>query len=206
MLRGMRSAAGRIESLTPWVASDHFEELGRPQRFLHGGFGLLTVGNLAKPKFWALRLAKRLGGIRIPVTFAGDGAGSLVECWAARAGDGTVGMLVWNVTLDHARAMGDPRLHRSVTLRVTGLRGSEYRLTRWRVDAQHHDVTAAWQKLGGGDWPDEDQWRELAAADHLTPVEDPRPFTAHHGAVEVAFELAMPAISYVELAPYDHGG
>ncbi|MEV0720435.1 xylan 1,4-beta-xylosidase, partial [Asanoa sp. NPDC050611] len=45
LLRGMRSAAGRIESLAPWVASDHFEELGRPPRFLHGGFGLLTVGN-----------------------------------------------------------------------------------------------------------------------------------------------------------------
>ena len=35
----------------PWVASDHFEELGRPPRLLHGGFGLLTVGNLAKPKY-----------------------------------------------------------------------------------------------------------------------------------------------------------
>ena len=61
LLRGMRSAAGRIESLAPWVASDHFEELGRPPRLLHGGFGLLTVGNLAKPKFWALWLAQRLG-------------------------------------------------------------------------------------------------------------------------------------------------
>ncbi len=53
----MRSAAGRLDALAPWVASDHFEELGRPPRLLHGGFGLLTVGNLAKPKFWALRLA-----------------------------------------------------------------------------------------------------------------------------------------------------
>ncbi len=75
LLRGMRSASRRIEALAPWVASDHFEELGRPRRLLHGGFGLLTVGNLAKPKYWALRLAERLGDTELPVTLAGDGAG-----------------------------------------------------------------------------------------------------------------------------------
>ena len=67
LLRGMRSVAGRVEALAPWVASDHFEELGRPPRLLHGGFGLLTVGNLAKPKYWALTLAQRLGDTQIPV-------------------------------------------------------------------------------------------------------------------------------------------
>ena len=47
LLRGMRSAAGRVDALAYWVASDHFEELGRPPRLLHGGFGLQTVGGLA---------------------------------------------------------------------------------------------------------------------------------------------------------------
>ena len=52
--RGMRSAAGRLHALAYWVASDHFVELGAPQRLFHGGFGLLTVGNLRKPRFWAI--------------------------------------------------------------------------------------------------------------------------------------------------------
>ena len=106
----MRSAAGRIEALAPWVASDHFEELGRPPRLLHGGFGLLTVGNLAKPKFWALCAGPaarrhRAAGRRC----TGDGAGSLVEAWAARGDDGTVGLLVWNGTLDQSKRRRRPR-------------------------------------------------------------------------------------------------
>ena len=52
---------GRIEALSYWVVSDHFEELGRPPALLHGGFGLRTVGELRKPRWWALALLERLG-------------------------------------------------------------------------------------------------------------------------------------------------
>jgi xylan 1,4-beta-xylosidase len=200
LLRGMRSAAGRVEALAPWVASDHFEELGRPPRLLHGGFGLLTVGNLAKPKFWALALAQRLGDTEIPVTARGDGAGSLVECWATRGGDGTIGLLLWNTTLDHSRAGGDPALDRRVTLLLKGLPAKGYRLTRWRVDAEHGNVAATWNKIGGGDWPDEEQWRRLAEADNLVPVERNRAVAADGGTLEIPLELPMPSISYVELS------
>lgn len=60
LLRGMKSAAGRVDALAYWVASDHFEELGRPPRLLHGGFGLQTVGGLPKPRFHAMSLLSRL--------------------------------------------------------------------------------------------------------------------------------------------------
>ena len=77
--RGMRSAAGRLESLAYWVASDHFVELGEPERLFHGGFGLLTIGNLRKPRFWALRILELLGELELAITIAGDGAGGLVR-------------------------------------------------------------------------------------------------------------------------------
>jgi len=95
LLRGMRSAAGRVDALSYWVASDHFEELGRPPRLLHGGFGLLTVGNLPKPGFHALRLLSRLGERELPVHLSGDGANSLIEAWASRAGDGRQAVQQW---------------------------------------------------------------------------------------------------------------
>ena len=61
LLHGMKSAQGRADALAYWVVSDHFEELGRPPALLHGGFGLLTVGGLRKPRWWALALAQQLG-------------------------------------------------------------------------------------------------------------------------------------------------
>ncbi|MBE1484397.1 GH39 family glycosyl hydrolase [Plantactinospora soyae] len=201
LLRGMRSASRRIDALAPWVASDHFEELGRPPRLLHGGFGLLTVGNLAKPKFWALALAQRLGDTELPVTGVGDGARSLVEAWAARTADGTVGVLCWNGTLDHSRVDGAPELDRRVAVRVTGLPGQRYELRQWRVDAGHSNVAARWRELGGGaDWPDEAQWRALAEADRLAEAE-PRYVEPVGGELTVELELPMPGIHHLELRP-----
>ena len=66
--RGMRSAAGRVDALAYWVASDQFVELGVPEQLFHGGFGLLTIGGLRKPRFWAIAILERLGeaGVGLP--------------------------------------------------------------------------------------------------------------------------------------------
>ena len=81
LLRGMASALGRIDALSHWVASDHFEELGAPPELFHGGFGLLSVGNLRKPRYWALALLARLGGARLPVTRSATGPAGWWRRW-----------------------------------------------------------------------------------------------------------------------------
>jgi xylan 1,4-beta-xylosidase len=205
LLRGMASAMGRIEALSYWVVSDHFEELGRPPALLHGGFGLRTVGELRKPRWWALALLERLGSTRLPVRLDGDGAGSLVEALAARGDDGRVGVLVWNMTLDQTKASGDPVLGRDVELELAGLAaGTTYRLTHHRVDADHSNIASLWGRIrrDGQEWPDEDQWATLREADRLDEFEQPREVAAgSDGVVRVSFGLPMPAASYVELTP-----
>ncbi len=138
----MKAVAGRVESLAHWVVSDHFEELGRPPRLLHGGFGLLTVGNLRKPRYFALALAERLGTEELPVALAGDVAG--VEAWAARQEDGTVGVLVWNGTLNHSQAAGSAELARRVNLDLSVPPAGPYELRHLRIDAEHSDIGAVW--------------------------------------------------------------
>ena len=203
LLRGMRSAAGRIDALAPWVASDHFEELGRPQRLLHGGFGLLTVGNLAKPKYWALALAQRLGETTLPTTLTGDGADSLVEAWAARTADGTTTTLLWNGTLDQSKMHGSTDLNRTVTIRYSGLTPGPHTLRTWRIDTDHANLSTHWTTLAGdADWPTDEQWQTLKAADHLNEAEPPQTITAGpDGTAEVTLELPMPAIAHLELSP-----
>ncbi|SDM38492.1 GH39 family glycosyl hydrolase [Nonomuraea jiangxiensis] len=196
LLHGMKSAAGRIAALSHWVASDHFEELGRPPRLFHGGFGLLTVGNLRKPRFHALTLAARLGDAELAATLDGDVGG--VEVWAARHDDGRIGVLVWNGTLNHAQAAGAPELARTVTLTVDGLDGART-LTHHRIDAGHSNVEAAWQSMGGGDWPAGEQWDELRAGNTLEELAPAR--RVEGGTVTLEFELPMPGVSFIELTP-----
>jgi xylan 1,4-beta-xylosidase len=208
LLDGMHSSMGRIDALSHWVASDHFEELGRPPRLEHGGFGLLTVGNLRKPRWWALELLERLGESRIAVTMHGDGAGSLVDCIAARDDTGCTGVLVWNSTLDQRGIAGEVDLKRRVDLAVVGLAPGRYVLRHWRVDETHSNVFAHWHAMGGGgpgregaDWPTQEQWAALSATDALDQLVGPTMVDASSGTVELAFDLPQPGISFLELAP-----
>lgn len=198
LLRGMRSAAGRIEALAHWVISDHFEELGRPPRLFHGGFGLLTVGNLRKPRYWALALAERLGEEELAVELSGDGAGGLVEAWAARRADGTVGVLIWNLGLYQDTAGGSATLEREIELRIEGLAPATYRVRHIRVDRTHSNIQRVWERLGGGDWPTGEQWDRLRAANVLEELPEHQ-IVLVGGVGVVSFRLPMPGVSYLEL-------
>ncbi|HEV8544947.1 MAG TPA: hypothetical protein VGQ64_01530 [Candidatus Limnocylindrales bacterium] len=202
--RGMRSAAGRLESLAYWVASDHFVELGEPERLFHGGFGLLTIGNLRKPRFWAIRILELLGRRELRTSINGDGAGGLVESWATKDADGRIAIAAWNGTIDQSKADGDPLLNRKVRLRVRGLQaGATWRVRHRRVDATHSNIVAS---AGDADWPDEDGWRRLRAADRLDELEAERTVrVGSDGELAIEFDLPMPSVSLLELLPEPSG-
>jgi xylan 1,4-beta-xylosidase len=202
LLRGMKSAAGRVDALSHWVASDHFEELGRPPTLSHGGFGLLTVGNLRKPRFWALQLLAELGDHERAVEVTGDGANSLVEAMAAHDEDGRLSVIVWNATLDQTNMTGRTSLDRHVELHVAGLRQGRYLLRHRRIDASHSDIITVWERIrAGADWPTDAQWEQLAAANTLDDLEPPRPIEIIDGSYRLAFDLPMPGVSALEFVP-----
>ncbi|WP_426593253.1 GH39 family glycosyl hydrolase [Cellulomonas sp. McL0617] len=193
LARGMRSAAGRIDALSYWVVSDQFEELGRPPRLLHGGFGLRTVGELRKPRWWALYLLEQLGRDEVAATVDGDGAGSLVEAWASRDGSDRVAVALWNGTLDQSKVDGSQPLDRTVELTFEGLDEGAWTVREHRVDATHSNIARIWSELGAGaDWPSDEQWAALRAADRLAVREHPL-----DGAVSV--RLPSPSVVLVEV-------
>jgi xylan 1,4-beta-xylosidase len=201
LLDGMRSSMGRIDALSHWVASDHFEELGRPPRLEHGGFGLLTVGNLRKPRWWAMELLERLGDERVDVAMQGDGAGSLVDCIATREESGRVCALVWNSTLDQRGITGDAELARNVEVRFVGLAEGRYQLRHFRVDETHSNVFRHWHEMladDGAEWPTDDQWEMLRSANLLEEL-DGGAVDAPTGEPTVTFALPQPGISFLEL-------
>jgi len=203
--RGMRSAAGRLEALAYWVASDHFVELGDAPTLFHGGFGLLTIGNLRKPRFWALAMLERLGADELACELTGDGAASLVEAWASSDPDGRVAVALWNGTLDQSRIGEDPGLDRSITLTIEGLGPDLYELRHHRVDADHSNIVRTWAGMGRPDWPDAAGWEALHAADELETLEPTRQVQPDGGRLDLNFHLPMPAMSLVELVPVARG-
>ena len=207
LLRGMASAMDRIEALSYWVVSDHFEELGRPPALLHGGFGLRTVGELRKPRWWALRLLERLDDEQLVVSLDGDGGGSMVEALATRSERGAVSVLVWNLTLDQSKSAGDAELDRTATVTIQGLTpGAAYRLTQEGVDAHHSNIAGTWGALKEPDqaWPTEEQWVTLRRADRLEQVTPAITVTAdEQGTVTDELTLRMPSMVFLRVEPTD---
>jgi xylan 1,4-beta-xylosidase len=201
---GMRSAAGRVESLSYWVASDQFVELGVPNRLFNGGFGLLTIGNLRKPRYWALWMLEQLGERELACTLEGDGAGSLVEAWPSRSGE-RIAIVAWNGTPDRSRVDGDDALGRAIELEVRGLQPGSYLVRHRRVDAGHSNIHALWLAFGDDDWPDDFGWERLRERDHLEDlVATASVEVGPDGAIRLDFELPMPAVSLIELERTAH--
>ena len=132
---------GSIEALAYWTISDHFEELGRPPSLLHGGFGLLAVGNLRNPAGGASgcsssssRAALRR---RSPVTARAT--------WSRPSGRATTmadRVVAWNGTVDVTKADGSPLLDRSARLSFCRAGPRRYRLRHRRLDAAHSNLVA----------------------------------------------------------------
>jgi xylan 1,4-beta-xylosidase len=202
LTRGMVSAMGRIEALAYWTVSDHFEELGRAPELLHGGFGLLALGNLRKPRWWALWMLEQLREQRLKSEVDGDGAGDLVNAVASSDPDGTTAIVVWNGTVDVTKSGGDELLDRQIQLEISGLSASAYRIRHRRLDEHHSNLNAMWAEVSGGrPWPDEAGWRRLHDEDRLADLVPPDEVRPAEGMVELRFALPMPAVSLIELTP-----
>ncbi len=201
ILHGMFSAMDRADYLAYWVVSDHFEELGPPPRLLHGGFGLLTVGNLRKPRFWALRMLEMLGAERLRVTLSGDGAESMVAALATRDPSGLIQVLVWNGTLDQTKQDGSALLGRRIRLEVVEAAGQRYQQEHLRVDLDHSNIATEWRRMGSPDWPDADGWARLRAADRLAELEPSHAVQSAGARLRVDFHLPMPGASLIRLTP-----
>ncbi|HEY3748702.1 MAG TPA: hypothetical protein VGL80_05855 [Pseudonocardiaceae bacterium] len=197
VLSGFQAAQGSVDAVAYWVVSDHFEELGRPPRLFHNGFGLLSVGNLRKPRYWAAHLAAHQGDQVLASHVTGDGADVLVHAWATRHDDGTVDVLLWNGTINGELMAGDPRLDRHVRLAVAGLDQQQYQVALARVDERHSNIVA--ECPTDVDWPDAALWSHLWERDRLH--EEPLPdVTPEHGVARFDLDLPMPGVARIRLA------
>jgi xylan 1,4-beta-xylosidase len=197
-LSGFQAVQGRMAALAYWVISDHFEELGRPPRLFHNGFGLLTVGNLRKPRYWAVHLAAHLGDQVLATGLTGDGAEVLVRAWATKHRDGTIDVLTWNGTINGAVMDGDSRLDRAVNISIGQLDPGGYHVRLARVDQHHSNIVASCPPEV--EWPDEALWQTLNAEDYLH--EESLDGVAA-GQANAHFEIAlpMPGVARIRLIP-----
>jgi xylan 1,4-beta-xylosidase len=199
---GIEDSLDQVTSISYWTASDYFDESGDPRALFHGGFGLIGLDGIRKPRYWAYYLLHQLGTDRLVVTGEGDGFGGLVKTLATRSSDSSIEILLSNSTLQHSYAAGSAPLARHITLTVSGLRpGASYRLEHDRIDNDLSNVYGAWQAMRSPKWPDASQMIALHKHDALQTLTPPSTVTSNsQGEVTLDFDLPMPAVSFIRVA------
>jgi xylan 1,4-beta-xylosidase len=200
---GIFDSLDQVTIISYWTASDYFEESGNPKQLFHGGFGLIGLDGLRKPRYWALYLLHQLGTDQVAVSGDGDGFGGLVQGMATRGNDGSVSLLLANATQEHAKAAGSADLTRHVALTVSGLTpGRSYMVEHNRIDNDHSNVYGVWQSMGQPRWPDADEMAVLHQRDNLQKLVPLFSATADaQGEIRLDFDMPMPAVSFVRLTP-----
>lgn len=201
VIAGLEDSLDQVSVISYWTASDYFEESGDPKAIFHGGFGLIGLDNLRKPRYWAYYLLHQLGTEKLSVTGSGDGFGGLVKALATRGSDDNISILLSNATSQHSKAAGSPPLDRHITLTVTGLApNAAYRIEHDRIDNTHSNVYGAWQSMGSPKWPDAAQMTILHQRDNLQTLTPTTSLTASdQGTLTLDFDLPMPAVSFIWL-------
>jgi xylan 1,4-beta-xylosidase len=177
-----------LELLSYWAISDVFDESPFPpyNASFYGNFGLINPFGVPKPAYRLLQLLHRLGDQRLPVTIettptttisvtgaSGGESGSpcarTLGALAARSSGGAetsparLQLLVYNQS---PRAGVEIRAC-DVSVALSHVPAQEASVLR--IDAEHANPKAAWEKLGAPDWPTAEQNKVVLEASELVP-------------------------------------
>ena len=138
---------GKLALMSYWTFSDVFEEQGVIRAPFFGGFGLIAVDHLLKPSFNVFRLLHTLGDERIPA--------SENDVLVTKKKDGTLVVAAWNLAEPGASAPA-----KVITFSLHGVKGNTG-LRISRVDHEHGDVLAAYDKMGAPTYPSKEQVQQV---------------------------------------------
>ena len=155
----IRQCDGLTTMMSYRTFDDVEEEQGIVKEPFYGGLGLLAVGGIPKPLFYAFQVLHKLGDRRIE--------NSNPNVLVTRSGDGPLIVAVWNIA--DPGATGAPK---TVKLDFKGVR-PDASIGISRVDADHGDSLTLYRKMGSPRYPTSDQIRNLREDSRLPdPVYD----------------------------------
>jgi xylan 1,4-beta-xylosidase len=129
---------------------------------------------------------------------AGVGGKPDVGVMASR-NDGNIAIMVWHYHDDDV-----PGPDAAIELTIAGARRASAAVTHYRIDQQHSNSYAAWQRLGSPIAPDKPTYDTLRAAGQLTKLEDGAMQVKKAGdSLQVTFTLPRQGVSLllVPLSP-----
>ncbi len=186
LVKNFLDVADLVTAYSYWTFSDIFAENYFSSVPFHGGFGLLTINDIAKPTYRGMQLLHRLGHQRLPV----DGTHATVDATVVRAEHEAMVVLTNHAFPRH------PIARESITL---VLRGAKRPARAWleRIDDDHCNPRRLWESLGSPEYPSPAQLRQLQDASELR--REALDWTSESDTVSLSIELPAHAVAAITL-------
>lgn len=190
MANTIRECAGKVAIMSYWSFSDVFEEQGVVKTPFYGGFGLVAADRINKPAFNAFAMLHRLGDTLLPL--------SSDSALATRRADGGVVLALWNyappVGDTASYTKGEPQgavRHFDVHIAHVGVNA---KATIWRLDEEHGNAVAVFDRMGRPDFPSREQIAQLRAAGVMA---EPESVALHDG--QLVLDVPVQGLVVVEV-------
>ena len=166
------------------------------------GFRALATGGIDLPVLNVFRMLAMMKGQRVAVESSGavplesiiqNGVRDGAEVSAfASADENKLYVLVWHYHDDDV-----PGPDAAVEIKLEGLpvRSGKARIRQYRIDADHSNAFAAWQKMGSPQNPSEQQYRTLEKAGQLTGMGGPEVIRIKEAGTTIQATLPRQAVS-----------
>jgi xylan 1,4-beta-xylosidase len=193
VVKTILDGVGLVKGYSYWTFSDVFEEGGMPHAEFHGGFGLLTLHNVAKPTYRAFELLHQLGE----------------EIYEKHLADGTVDVYVIRkkasqcmqvVAVNHHSLQHEIHEER-VQVSLSGIQkpdGTNLAGDLKRIDDSHANPIDTWVQMGSPDYLNDGQLAALSAASYMQT--ETISFQVHNERVEL--ELTLPPMGMAAVNLY----
>jgi xylan 1,4-beta-xylosidase len=153
----IRQCDGLVNEMSYWTFSDVFEEQGVVKQPFYDGYGLVAAGGIPKPSYAAFEVLHQLGNQRIALN--SDSA------LLTRRPDGSLVLALWNLV-----PPGQSGAAKIAAIHFVHA-GKMLREAISRVDHDHGDPHAAYQKMGSPRYPTQAQIMQLQKAAELPQPE-----------------------------------
>lgn len=171
---------GMTQAMSYWSVSDVFDEQGVVKNPFYGGFGLIAAGNIPKPAFYAFQILHSLGDQRI--------ANRDSDVLVTKAKDGSLVVAAWNLV--NPGDKGEPK---SVQLEFKGVKAAAT-VSIARVDEQHGDTLALYDKMGKPRYPTQAQAKQLRDQSKL-----PAPEQFHLNGGKLSLQLPVNGLAVIHV-------
>ena len=180
--------AGLVEGYSYWTFTDIFEEAGMPHKEFHGGYGLMTLHGVPKAPYRAFELLHKLGSQIYEQKYS---AGTVDIYAISKDVSGAIQILAVNYESFQKEISSE-----KVSVKINGMK-SLVGATIQRVDEEHGNAIARFDKLGAPDYIDESDLHELFAASGTKVLSFDTSYKDE--TVEISFELPAQGIALITL-------